>query len=124
MKRKRPSDKKKPRNKRRKASREKRTRKLERTTKLAEYGERNAKENKKRHKYKGEYLAKRNARRNDKDAPENRLRRGHEQREANYKGSEKEEGISRVLSRFFSFSPRKIQNFFNNRRLILASVYN
>ena len=40
---------KKARSKRRQASREKRARKLERTLKLAESGERNAKENKKRH---------------------------------------------------------------------------
>ena len=100
MKSKRPSDQEKTRSKRRKAIREKRARKLERTPKQAEYGERNAKENKKRHKYKGEYLEKSNARRKYKDGPENKLRRGHQQREANYKGSEKEEEVSRVLSRF------------------------
>ena len=60
----------------------------------------NAKENKKRHKYKGEYLEKSNPRGKYKDAPENRLRRGHEQREANYKASEKEEEVSRVLYGF------------------------
>ena len=50
-------------------------------------------------------------------------RRGHQQREANYKGSEKDEEVSRVLSGFsLTQSPRKIQTFFNNRRLILASV--
>ena len=59
-----------------------------------------------------------------KDAPENRLR-GHQQREVNYKGSEKDEEVSRVLSGFsLTLRPRKIQTFFNNRRLILASVYN
>ena len=31
----------------------------------------------------------------NKDAPENRLKRGHHQREANYKGSEKEKEVSR-----------------------------
>ena len=35
-----------------------------------------------------------------KDAPEYRLRRGHQQREANYKGSKKEEEVTRVLSGF------------------------
>ena len=33
-------------------------------------------------------------------APENRLKRGHQQREANYKGSEKEEEVRAVLSGF------------------------
>ena len=108
--------KKKARSKRRKASREKRARKLERTPKLAEYGERNAKENKKRQKYKGKNLEKSNARRKYKDAPENRLRRGHQQRETNYKRSEKEEEVIRVLS---EFSPEKFKYFLNNRRLIL-----
>ena len=56
----------------------------------------NAKENKKRHKYKGEYLEKSNPRGKYKDAPENRLK----QREANYKVSEKEEEVSRVLYGF------------------------
>ena len=51
--------------------------------------------------------------------------RGHQQREVNYKGSEKDEEVSRVLSGFsLTLRPRKIQTFFNNRRLILASVYN
>ena len=35
--------------------------------------------------------------------PENRLKRGHQQREAIHKGSEKEEEVSRVLSGFFSY---------------------
>ena len=87
---------------------------------MVEYGERNAKENKKRHKYKGKNLEKSNARRKYKDAPENRLRRGHQQRETNHKGSEKEEEVIRVLS---EFSPEKFKYFLNNRRLILASVY-
>ena len=53
------------------------------------------------------------------------LKRGHQQREASYKGSEKEEKVSRVLSGFsLALRPRKIQSFFTNRRLILASVYN
>ena len=91
MKGKRLSDqKKKTRKKIRRARREKRVRKLERTPKYAEYGERNAKENKKRYKLKGEYLAKSTARRKYKDAPENTLRRVHQQREADYKGSEKD----------------------------------
>ena len=47
-------------------------------------------------------------------APENRLKRGHQQREANHKGSEKEEEVSRVLSGFsLTLRPRKIQNFFS-----------
>ena len=54
-----------------------------------------------------------------------KLKRGHHQREANYKGSEKEEEVSRVLSGFsLTVRPRKIQSFFTNRRLILALVYN
>ena len=57
--------------------------------------------------------------------PENRLKRGHQQREAIHKGSEKEEEVSRVLSGFFlTLRPRKIQTFFPNLRLILDSVYN
>ena len=125
MKRKTPSDQKNTRSKRHKASRKKRTRKLERTPKYVEQGERNAKENKERLKYKGEYVEKSNARRKYKDAPENRPRRGHQQREANHKGSEKEEEVSRVLAGFsLTLRPRKIQISFNNRRLILASVYN
>ena len=64
-----------------------------------------------------------NARKKYKDAPENRLIGGHQQREANYKGPEKEEEVSRVLSGFsLTLRPRKIQTFFTNRRLILASV--
>ena len=52
------------------------------------------------------------------------LKRSHQQREANYKGSENEEKVSRVLSGFsLALRPRKIQSFFTNRRLILASVY-
>ena len=71
------------------------------------------KENKKRHNYKGEYLAKSNARRKYKDVPENRLRRGHQQREASYKGSEKDEEVSRVLSRFsLTLRPKKNSNLF------------
>ena len=65
-----------------------------------------------------------NARRKYKDAPENRPRRGHQQRETNYKGSEKDEEVSRVLSGFsLTLRLRKMQTFFNNRRFILASVY-
>ena len=40
-------------------------------------------------------------------ASENRLKRGLQQREANHKGSAKEEGASDVLR------PRKIQTFFS-----------
>ena len=59
-----------------------------------------------------------------KDPPENRLRRDHQQR-ANYKGSEKDQAVSRVISGFsLTLRLRKIQTYFNNRRLILASVYN
>ena len=71
------------------------------------------------------YLAKSNARRKYKDAPENRPGRDNQQREANYKGSDKDEEVSRILSVFsLALRPRKIQTFLNNRRLILASVYN
>ena len=57
--------------------------------------------------------------------PENKLKRGYHQREANHKGSEKEEEVSRVSSGFsLTLRPRKIQIFFPNLRLILASVYN
>ena len=66
-----------------------------------------------------------NARRKYKDAPENRLCGGHQQREANFKEYEKEEEVSHVLSGFsLSLRLRKIQMFFTSRRLILASVYN
>ena len=69
------------------------------------------------------YLVKSKVRRKYKDAPENKLKRGHQQREANYKGSEKEEEVSRVLSGFsLTLRPRKIRTFITNRRLILASV--
>ena len=62
---------------------------------------------------KGEYLAKSNARRKYKDAPENTLRRGHQRREADYKGSEKDEEVSRVLSGFsLTLRPRKNSNLF------------
>ena len=47
-------------------------------------------------KLKGEYLAKGNARMKYIDAPENRLKRGHQHREANHKASKKEEEVSRV----------------------------
>ena len=58
-------------------------------------------------------------------APENKLKRGHEQREVNHKGSEKEKKVNRVSSGFSStLRPRKIQTFSPNLRLILASVYN
>ena len=51
----------------------------------------------------------------------NRLKRGHQQREANYKESEK--GVSRVISGVsLTLRPKKTKIFFNNRRLILASV--
>ena len=47
-------------------------------------------------------------------AQENRLKRGHSQREADHKGSEKEEEVSRVLPGFsLTLRPRKIQNFFS-----------
>ena len=58
------------------------------------------KEDKQGHKWKGEYLAKSNTRRKYKEAPENRLRRGRQQSEVNYKGSMKEEEVSHVLSGF------------------------
>ena len=48
-------------------SREKRARKLKRTLKYAKYGEKSAKQNKKRHNFKGENLAKSNARRKYKE---------------------------------------------------------
>ena len=57
---------------------------------------------------KGEYLARRNARRKYKDAPENRLRRDHQQREANFIGSEKEEGTGK-LCLIWVFSNAKAQ---------------
>ena len=58
-------------------------------------------------------------------APENRLKRGHQRREANHKGSTKEEEVSRVLSGFsLTLRSRKIQTFFPILRLILALVYN
>ena len=47
-------------------------------------------------------------------ASENRLKRGLQQREANHKGSAKEEGVSDVLSGFpLTLRPRKIQTFFS-----------
>ena len=75
--------------KRRKASREKLAIKLERKPKWAEYGERNAKENKKRHNTKSS-------------------------RKQTEKGScEKEEEVGRVLSGFsLTLRPGKIQTFF------------
>ena len=45
---------------------------------------------------------------------ENRRKRGHQQREANYKESEKRGEVSQ--------GPEKLKPLFNNRRLILASV--
>ena len=54
------------------------------------------------------------------------MKRGHQQTEANYKGSEKEEEVGRVLSGFsLTLRPRKIPFFYINRLLILilASVY-
>ena len=36
----------------------------------------------------------------NKDAPENRLKRGHQQREANYKGFEEEKEVSRCYHRY------------------------
>ena len=54
-----------------------------------------------------------NARRKYKDGIKNSLKRGHQQREANYKGSEKEEKVRCVLSGFsLMLRPRKIQTFF------------
>ena len=48
-----------------------------------------------------------------KDAPENRLKRGHQQREANHKGSEEEEEVGLVLSGFsLTLRPRKILTYF------------
>ena len=41
--------------------------KVKKDAKIAKYGERNAKQNKKRHKFKGENLAKSNARRKYKE---------------------------------------------------------
>ena len=42
-------------------------------------------------------------------APKYRLKRGHQQREGNHKGSEKEEEVSRVLSGFsVTLRPGKI----------------
>ena len=71
-------------------------------------------ENEKRHKYKSKYLAKSNARKKFEVAPENRLKRDHQQRQANYKGSEKEEEVGRVLIWFFrTLRPRKIPTFFS-----------
>ena len=59
-----------------------------------------------------------------KDASENRPTRGHQQREANCKRSEKDEVVSHVLSGFsLTLGPRKIHTFFNSRCLILALVY-
>ena len=57
-------------------------------------------------------------------ALENRRKRGHQQREANYKESEKRGEVSRVLYRFFSYAKAQKNSklFFNNRRLILPSV--
>ena len=53
-------------------------------------------------------------------APENRLKRGHQQREANYKGFEKEEEISHVVWGFsLTLRPRKFKPLFTNRRFIL-----
>ena len=77
-------------------------------------------------KIEGEYLAKSNARGKYKDVQENRLKRGHQQTEAIYKGSKKEEEVSRVLSGFhLTLRPGKSKNlFFTNRRLILASFFN
>ena len=50
--------------------------------------------------------------------PGNRLKRDHQQREANYKVSEKEEKLSRVLSGFsHTLRPRKIQTFFSQSSL-------
>ena len=58
-------------------------------------------------------------------APANGQKRGQQQREANYKGSEREEEVSRVLAEFsLTLRPRKIQTFFTNCRLILASGHN
>ena len=55
------------------------------------------------------------------------MKRGHQQTEANYKGSEKEEEVGRVLSGFpLTLRPRKkIPFFYINGLLILilASVY-
>ena len=54
------------------------------------------------------------------------MKRGHQQTEANYKKSEKEEEVGRVLSGFpLTLRPRKIPFFYINRLLILilASVY-
>ena len=58
-------------------------------------------------------MAKSNARRKYKDATGNRLKKGHQQREANHKGSEKEEEIGHDLSVFpLTSRPRKLLTFF------------
>ena len=55
-----------------------------------------------------------NARKKLEVAPENRLKIDHQQRQANYKGSEKEEEVGRVLIWFFrTLRPRKILTFFS-----------
>ena len=46
-------------------------------------------------------------------APENGLKRGLQQKEANYKGSEKEEKLNGVLSRF-SLTPEKFSKVENS----------
>ena len=51
--------------------------------------------------------------------------RGNQQREANYKGTAKEEEVSRVLSRFsLTLRPRTNSNFFFTNRRLIASVFN
>ena len=63
--------------------------------KQAEYDERNAKENKKRRQVKRRMsIGAEQHRKEIQRALENRLKRGHQQKETNYKGSEKEEEVS------------------------------
>ena len=85
-------------------------------------GKMSAKENTKTYQLKCEYLAVSNARRKYKDAPEERLKRGYQQREANYKGSEKEEEESRVSSGFSLTleGPEKYKPFFIHCRWMLV----
>ena len=48
--------------------------------------------------------------------PPYRLKRGHQQREANYKGSTKEEKVCRVLCEFpLTLRPKRNSNFFFKR---------
>ena len=114
----------KARSKRRKTVREKRARKLERTLKRLNTARVTRKRIRKgilKKRISGEEQFEEEMLR----APENRPKRGHYQREANHKGSEKEEGVNRVLSGFsLTLRPSKLQTIFPNLRLILPPVYN